>query len=62
MVARRAHTSKSGSLRAPSTANLADLVQAAEAQVRTADRQYAALQAQVSAIVAHAYRTGRITA
>ena len=49
-----AHTSKGTSLRAPSTANLADLVQGAEAQVRTADQQYASLQAQVSALTAQA--------
>lgn len=49
-----AHTSKGTSLRPASTANLADLVQAAEGQVRTADRQYAALQEQVSALTAQA--------
>ena len=52
-----AHTFKGTSTRAPSTANLADLVQTAEAQVHTADRQYAALQAQVSALTAQAATT-----
>ena len=45
-----AHQSRGTTLRAPGTANLADLVQAAEAQVHTADRQYAELQAQVTAL------------
>jgi uncharacterized protein YlxW (UPF0749 family) len=45
-----AHQSRGTSLRAPGTANLADLVQAAEVQVKTADVQYAALQAQITAL------------
>ena len=49
-----AHSSRGTSLRAPSTANLADLVRAAEGQVHSADEQYAALQAQVSALTAQA--------
>ena len=49
-----AHTSRGTSLRAPSTANLADLVRSAEGQVHGADQQFAALQSQVSALTAQA--------
>jgi uncharacterized protein YlxW (UPF0749 family) len=49
-----AHESHGTSLRASGNANLPDLVRAAEAQVHSADRQFAALQAQVSALTAQA--------
>ena len=49
-----AHTSRGTSLRAPGTAELADLVRSAEGQVRGADQQFAALQGQVSALTAQA--------
>ena len=49
-----AHQSRGTSFRAPSNANLADLVQGAEAQVHTADSQLAALQARVTALTAQA--------
>jgi uncharacterized protein YlxW (UPF0749 family) len=44
-----AHTSHGTDLRAPGTANLADLVRAEEAQVKTADRTLATLQSEVAA-------------
>ncbi|MCW2496233.1 DUF881 domain-containing protein [Jatrophihabitans sp.] len=51
-----AHVSHGTDLRPPGTANLADLVRSAEAQVKVADGQYAALQSQVSALTAAAGR------
>jgi uncharacterized protein YlxW (UPF0749 family) len=44
-----AHQSSGKDARAPVNANLADLVRTAEANVRSADRTFASLQAQVSA-------------
>jgi uncharacterized protein YlxW (UPF0749 family) len=51
-----ARDSRGTDLRPPGTANLRDLVRAAEAQVRTADGQVAALQRQVSAATRQAGR------
>ena len=44
-----AHDSQGTDLRPPGTANLSDLVRAAEAQVRTEDAHWPALQQQVEA-------------
>jgi uncharacterized protein YlxW (UPF0749 family) len=49
-----ARDSRGTELRAPGTANLADLVRSAEAQVKRADSQLAALQGQVSALTKQA--------
>jgi uncharacterized protein YlxW (UPF0749 family) len=57
-----AHDSRGTDLRPPGTANLADLVRSAEAQVKQADAQYAALQSQVSALTAAAGRADSVVA
>ncbi len=52
-----AHVSHGTDLRAPDTANLADLVRNAEGQVKKADAQFASLQSKVAALTAQAART-----
>jgi uncharacterized protein YlxW (UPF0749 family) len=54
MFAVSAHESRGTDLRAPGTANLADLVRSAEAQVQKADAQVAGLQSQVSVLTKRA--------